>query len=141
MKNALTVWVNGFRFSVNSNSNGHSNCNCNCNGGGRMPSLVGKLYSMRGITIEQVRGSVGDLLRARGVVRASVFGSVARGEARPDSDVDFLVEFEPGRTLVDLSGLRLDLMERLGRTVDIVTHAALHPKLKAEILREQVRVL
>jgi len=47
----------------------------------------------------------------RGVVRASIFGSVARGEAAPGSDVDFLGEFEKDRTLVDLAGLRLDLCE------------------------------
>jgi predicted nucleotidyltransferase len=49
-----------------------------------------------------------------------VFGSVARGQARPDSDVDFLVEFEPGRTVLDLSGLILDLQEALGREVNVV---------------------
>ncbi len=49
-----------------------------------------------------------------------VFGSVARGEARPDSDVDFLVEFEPGASLLDLSGLHLDLEELLGRPVHVV---------------------
>jgi uncharacterized protein len=50
-----------------------------------------------------------------------VFGSVARGDNRADSDVDFLVEFEEGRTLFDLIGLRLDLRELLGVDVDIVT--------------------
>jgi predicted nucleotidyltransferase len=49
-----------------------------------------------------------------------VFGSVARDQARPDSDVDFLVEFEPGRTVLDLSGLILDLQEALGREVNVV---------------------
>ena len=80
-------------------------------------------------------------LRRRGVVRASIFGSVARGEARPESDLDLLVEFEPGRTLLDLSGLRLDLEEELGRRVDVVTRNGLHPKLKASILRELVEIL
>src|SRR5260370_41587010 len=55
-----------------------------------------------------------------GAKRIRVFGSVARGEARPDSDVDFLVELEPGRSLLDLSGLILDLEEALGREVDVV---------------------
>lgn len=80
-------------------------------------------------------------MRARGVVRAAVFGSVARGEERPGSDVDFLVELEPGRTLLDLSGLRLELMDRLGREVDVVTYRALHPKLRDRILAEQVPIL
>lgn len=77
----------------------------------------------------------------RGVVRASIFGSVARGEATASSDVDFLVEFEKGRTLVDLSGLRLDLCEILGRDVDVATRGSLHPKLRDAILRGLVSVL
>jgi predicted nucleotidyltransferase len=80
-------------------------------------------------------------LRRRGVVRASIFGSVARGEERPESDVDFLVEFEPGRTLFDLAGLCLDLEEELGRPVDVVTRGGLHPKLKDRILEEQIEIL
>ncbi len=50
-----------------------------------------------------------------------VFGSVARGDNRENSDVDFLVEFEAGRTLLDLIGLKLDLQDLLGATVDVVT--------------------
>ena len=73
-------------------------------------------------------------LRRRGVVRASIFGSIARGESGPESDLDLLVEFEPGRTLLDLSGLRLDLEEELGRPVDVVTPNGLHPKLRNRIL-------
>lgn len=49
-----------------------------------------------------------------------VFGSVARGDARPDSDVDFVVELEPGRTMLDLSGLILDLQDVLAREVNLV---------------------
>ncbi len=80
-------------------------------------------------------------LRRRGVVRASIFGSVARGEDHPGSDLDLLVEFEPGRTLFDLSGLRLDLQEQLGRPVDIVTPGGLHPLLRGRILAELVEIL
>ncbi len=80
-------------------------------------------------------------MRQRGVVRASVFGSVARGEASAESDVDFLVEFEKGRTLLDLSGLRLDLVEILGCEVDIATPKSLHPQLRDRILGELVPIL
>jgi uncharacterized protein len=80
-------------------------------------------------------------LRRRRVVRASIFGSVARGDERPGSDLDLLVEFEPGRTLLDLSGLRLDLQEELGRPVDVVTPQGLHPHLKDRILKERVEIL
>jgi hypothetical protein len=92
-------------------------------------------------SIEEIRRKVAAPMSRRGVVRASVFGSVARGGATVRSDVDFLVEFEKGRTLVDLSGLRLDLCEILGRDVDVATRGSLHPKLRDAILRELVPVL
>jgi predicted nucleotidyltransferase len=57
---------------------------------------------------------------ARGARRVRVFGSVARGGARPDSDVDLLVELERGRDALDLSELILDLEEALGRRVDVL---------------------
>ena len=79
--------------------------------------------------------------RKYGVTHASVFGSFVRGEQTSRSDVDFLVEFEPGRSLLDLSGLRLELKDLLGREGDVVTRNALHPRLKDRILREQVQIL
>lgn len=90
---------------------------------------------------DELREKIGDAMRRRGVVRASVFGSYARGEATQDSDVDFLVEFEAGRTLLDLSGLRLDLCDLLDREVDVATPKSLHPKLRDQILSEQIRIL
>lgn len=80
-------------------------------------------------------------MRRHGVVRASVFGSVARGDGLPTSDIDFLVEFQEGRSLLDLVGLRLDLAEALDREVDVATPASLHPMLRDRILGESVPVL
>jgi predicted nucleotidyltransferase len=59
-------------------------------------------------------------MSSRGACNVQVFGSVARGEADATSDVDFLVDLEPGRTVLDLSELTLDLEETLGRKVDVV---------------------
>jgi predicted nucleotidyltransferase len=56
-----------------------------------------------------------------GAHNVRIFGSVARGDNRDESDIDFLVEFDKGRTLFDLVGLRLDLQELLGATVEVVT--------------------
>lgn len=61
------------------------------------------------------------LAEKRGGRNVRVFGSVARGDNRENSDVDFLVEFETGRTLLDLIGLKLDLQDLLGASVDVVT--------------------
>ena len=91
--------------------------------------------------IAEIQNKVAEVMRRRGVVRAGVFGSVARGEAHLASDVDFLVEFEPGRTLLDLSGLRLDLAGVLGRNVDVATANSLRPEFKDEVMRELVPIL
>lgn len=70
-----------------------------------------------------------------------MFGSFVRGEATESSDVDFLVEFEKGRTLLDLSGLRLYLRDAFGREIDVATSGSLHPGLRERIMREVVPIL
>ncbi len=75
------------------------------------------------LTLRDLRARREEILRvaaARGARNVRVFGSVARGQARADSDVDLLVDMEPDRTVLDLSELILDLRETLGRQVDVV---------------------
>jgi predicted nucleotidyltransferase len=81
-------------------------------------------------------------LRARGVLRLALFGSLERGEARPDSDVDVMVVIDDGRkfSLIDLAGVRLYLCDLLGRDVDIVERDYLKPFLRDGILAEAVEV-
>lgn len=81
-------------------------------------------------------------LRARGVKAAYLFGSTARGEARPDSDLDVFVDIAPGAkfSLLDLAGVHRLLNESIGRKVDVTTRESLHPKLRGEIERYAVRV-
>jgi len=67
-----------------------------------------------------------------------IFGSIARGDARPDSDVDVLVELEPGRSLLDLVAIKQDLEDALGRPVDVVTERALSPYLRQRVLADAV---
>lgn len=71
-----------------------------------------------------------------GASNIRIFGSVARAEARPDSDIDFLVDLEQGRSLLDLSGLLLDLQTLLGQKVDVVTEKGLHWYIRDKILAE-----
>jgi uncharacterized protein len=80
-----------------------------------------------------------DILRIaaqHGAHNVRVFGSVARGNARPDSDVDLLVELEAGRSLLDLGGLLMDLQTLLGREVDVVTDNGLRDRIRARVLQE-----
>jgi putative addiction module CopG family antidote len=77
-------------------------------------------------------------LKERGVASAAVFGSVVRGQAWPDSDVDVLIDIDPAAALdlLDLVGIRNLLTDRLGRPVDVVDREALKPQLRDNILAE-----
>jgi len=92
-------------------------------------------------TIEEIRDAVIPVLRKYGVRRASLFGSVVRGEMSEDSDIDLLVEFEGRKSLLDLAGLKIELEEKLKRDVDVLTYKSLHPLLRERILREKVDIL
>jgi hypothetical protein len=82
------------------------------------------------------RREILDLAEKHGARNVRVFGSFARGEAGPESDLDLLVDMEPGRSLFDMGELMLDLRDLLGRKVDIVTEASLYWLLRRRILRE-----
>ena len=71
-----------------------------------------------------------------GAYNVRVFGSVARGEARPDSDIDFLVNLEADRSLLDLARLLRELQALLNCPVDVVTEAGLRPRLRPQVLQE-----
>lgn len=86
------------------------------------------------------RDEVLQLASARGARKVRVFGSVARGDAGAESDVDFLVDLDDERTLFDLGHLLLDLEELLGRKVDLVLEEALHPYIRKRVLREAVEL-
>ena len=86
--------------------------------------------------LKSKREEVIRLAGARGARAVRVFGSVARGEDGPDSDIDLLVDVEPGRSLLDVVGLWQDLEALLGRRVDLLTGGGLHPYLRDRILRE-----
>jgi len=73
-----------------------------------------------------------------GARNVRVFGSVARGEADEKSDVDFLVEFDAGRSLFDHAGLLVDLRELLGCEVDVVTQKGLRERVRVLVLLEAV---
>lgn len=93
---------------------------------------------MRIEELQRRRSEILNLAARHGALSVRVFGSVARGEADERSDVDFLVEMEKGRSLLDLGGLLMDLQELLGKPVDVVTEKGLKARIRERVLREAV---
>ncbi|CAN5892244.1 nucleotidyltransferase family protein [soil metagenome] len=90
--------------------------------------------------LEEKRGEILRIADEHGAREVRLFGSVARGEADRESDIDFLVELEPGRSLLDLGGLQMELESLLGRRVDVVTARGLKARIRERVLREAVPV-
>ena len=87
-------------------------------------------------TLRPHRRAILELATRHGARNVRVFGSVARGDDRPTSDVDLLVEVERGRSLLDIIGLEQDLEQLLGRRVEVLTDGGLSPHLQQRILDE-----
>ena len=86
-----------------------------------------------------LRGKRQEILRVaarHGARNVRLFGSAARGEDRPNSDVDLLVEMESGRSLIDLVALGQDLEELLHRKVDVLTDGSVHPAIRPHVLAD-----
>ena len=89
-------------------------------------------------TVRSRRKQILEAAAKHGVTGIKLFGSVARGESREGSDVDFLVEMEDGRSLMDLGELLMDLEDLLGCKVNLVEPEGLHWYIKDRILTEAV---
>ena len=101
------------------------------------------LWPMPGTTLTELRtrrSEIIEIARARGASRVRVFGSVARGEATESSDVDFLVDLEPDRSLFDLGGLLMDLQDLLNRNVDVVTERGMRPRVAHRVLADAIEL-
>jgi predicted nucleotidyltransferase len=88
--------------------------------------------------LQQQKAIIMDIASQYHAVNIRVFGSVVRGEEREDSDIDLLVDFLPGSTLLDQVGLIDELSTILGRKVDIVSERALNKYLRQQVLQEAV---
>jgi hypothetical protein len=96
------------------------------------------LIGARATLLRKKRRHLLELARRCGVRNVRVFGSSARGDDRPGSDVDLLVELEPGRTLLDLAGFRREAAGILGARVDVATPDMLKQQIRDEVLAEAV---
>ena len=88
--------------------------------------------------IETHRAELLALARRRGVTGVRVFGSMSRGDGSDNSDVDLLVTLSPGTSGLALGGLLLDAQQLLGRRVDVVTEASLHPALRERVVASAI---
>ena len=93
------------------------------------------------LSTDAVKSVAQPILKRYGARRASLFGSVVHGRLGPESDIDLLVELPEGASLLDLAGLGLDLEQALGRKVDILTYRSIHPRLRKQVLSEQITIL
>ena len=91
-------------------------------------------------TVRSNRDQILQLAAKHGARNVRVFGSIARGEADQRSDVDLLVDMDPGRSLLDLGGLLMDLRELLGCPVDVVTEKGLRRRIRERVRREAVPI-
>ncbi len=89
-------------------------------------------------TLTRQRNQILQIASRHGAYNVRIFGSVARQEADSMSDIDLLVDLEPGRSLLDLGGLLMDLQTLLGYPVDVVTLKGLKERIRPQVLREAI---
>lgn len=121
----------------------------NCLVLGELTSILAKISGQRSLDavaetgkmddlIENNRSNIMALAKANGVHNVRVFGSMARNDAKPDSDLDLLVDIESGKSGLALGGFLSDVSELLRRKVDVVTEKSLHPKIREKVLHEAI---
>ncbi|OGD10885.1 MAG: hypothetical protein A2Y86_05985 [Candidatus Aminicenantes bacterium RBG_13_62_12] len=93
------------------------------------------------MTIREITNKIIPILKNHGVNKASLFGSVVRGDHTENSDIDILVEMPETASLLELANLKLDLEDILQTKVDVLTYDSLHPLLKNRIMDEQQAVM
>ena len=82
------------------------------------------------------REQILEAAKEHGACRIRVFGSVARRQDDDSSDIDFLVDMEPGRSLLDLGGLQVNLEQLLNTKVDVVTERGLNDRIRSRVISE-----
>ena len=90
--------------------------------------------------ITEIKAKILPILKKNDVVRASIFGSFARGEEKRGSDVDMLVELDKKHSLLDLIGIKYELEDVLKRKVDLLTYGGVNPRLEKYIYKNEIKI-
>ena len=88
------------------------------------------------MTLEEIRNKIATILRTHGAEYVAVFGSLARGQNRPDSDIDILVRFEKDISLLDHIGIAQELEDVLQQKVDLITERSLHKDVVPYVIKD-----
>jgi predicted nucleotidyltransferase len=107
----------------------------------RERAIFARLAGMKSDEVIAVLRQHESMLRARGIIHAALFGSLARGEARPDSDIDVMIEIDPRLQigLFEYAGLKRIVEELLGFQVDVVNREAMKPYVRTTALRDAIQ--
>ena len=87
---------------------------------------------------EEIRKKIISILVKHGIKRISIFGSYARNEATPKSDLDLIVEFPDGTSLLDHVGIEIELSETLNMKIDLLSRNGISPYIKDQVLKEAI---
>lgn len=93
------------------------------------------------VIIEKMARKITPILIKNGVSKASLFGSIVRGQEDDSSDIDILVNYNEEVTLLDVAGLQFELEQILGRKVDLVSEKFLHQRIRDRVNKEQIKIL
>ena len=98
-------------------------------------------YKLNMPSLSEIKEKATPILKSAGATRAAIFGSYARGEETPESDIDILVDLPRGLSLLDVVGLKFELEDILGKKVDLVEYDAIKPIIRNSILASQLQIL
>jgi hypothetical protein len=92
------------------------------------------------MNIYKIKHTIISILKRHSITRAGIFGSFARGNENPDSDIDILVEFDKQISLLEFVGIKYELEDILEKKVDLVEYQSIKPRLKKRIMSEEIRI-
>ena len=99
------------------------------------------MYSKKKLTVQEITKLSFPVFKKNGVIKAGLFGSAARGEMKSTSDIDFLITMKKGTSLLEMSHLRNQLIKNLQRDVNLVEYSKIRPRIKSQILQEEVQII